>query len=407
MQPGTDADPLLLVIPAYDEKRVLALEQGPQPGRVVLVVNEPQGKPSEGNRDLIARYSGRSDVHVLDLTGADALAGGVGEARARGFAQVMEGLSSEQLRDTWIRTTDADVELPSDYWNRLEAPKGTAACIYPFTHDAPSLELQPHVDAYEASLRYYVLGLAYAGSPYAFHTVGSTLAIRTESYAQVRGFPKRQAGEDFYLLNKLAKVGVIERLDREPLRLSGRASHRVPFGTGPSVATSLRDCSDPWKRAAYHPIVFSVLRALLSDMAELVERREQDRDVVGAKLRQAVARENERVATVVVARLGSDGTLDAIVRASRERNRGADRLRAVHTHFDAFRTLKLIHALRDQALGTLPLIDALQSAAFLKAPISTVKLHDNVWLREAEAALPKRTGVVSCAKSARSHVQWS
>ena len=85
------------------------------------------------------------------------------------------------------------------------------------------------------SLRYYVLGLHDAGSPYAFHTVGSTLAIHGEYYAKVRGFPKRLAAEDFYILNKLAKTGVIVRPTREPLRIRHRESERAPFGTGPAV----------------------------------------------------------------------------------------------------------------------------------------------------------------------------
>ena len=48
--------------------------------------------------------------------------------------------------------------------------------------------------------------MKYARSPYAFHTIGSTMAVSANHYAKVRGFPKREAGEDFYLLNKLAKV---------------------------------------------------------------------------------------------------------------------------------------------------------------------------------------------------------
>ena len=67
------------------------------------------------------------------------------------------------------------------------------------------------------SLRYYVAGMKYARSHLThFHTIGSTMAVRASYYAKVRGFPKREAGEDFYLLNKLAKVGTVLELEASP-----------------------------------------------------------------------------------------------------------------------------------------------------------------------------------------------
>src|SRR5260370_15593309 len=111
-----------------------------------------------------------------------------------------------------------------------------AALIYPFWHRCESPpELADGMDRYELFLRSYVLGLADAGSPYAFHTLGSTVAVHTLAYAKVRGFPRRAAGEDFYLLNKLAKVGSIAQLDGAPLIIRGRRSHRLPFGTGAAL----------------------------------------------------------------------------------------------------------------------------------------------------------------------------
>src|SRR5690606_17786041 len=88
---------------------------------------------------------------------------------------------------------------------------------------------------YEISLRSYEYGLAYAGSPYAFQTLGSTLALNPAAYAKVRGFPKRLAGEDFYILNKLIKIGPIYLRNDRCLQIKDRPSQRVPFGTGTSV----------------------------------------------------------------------------------------------------------------------------------------------------------------------------
>ncbi len=107
--------------------------------------------------------------------------------------------------------------------------KNVAAGIYPFQHlPSPNQHLQLAQQLYDCSLNYYVDGQAWAGSPWAFHTIGSTLVINAEHYAIARGFPQREAGEDFYLLNKLGKIGKeISRLDSKPVALTTRQSDRV------------------------------------------------------------------------------------------------------------------------------------------------------------------------------------
>lgn len=395
--PSCDSQDRWVVIPAYDEHAVCALEHGLPRGKVLLVINEPIGRPSVRSAELAARYSERAEVEIVKLIGRQAIAKGVGEARSIGFARVMEKLTEGRAQTSWIRTTDADATLANDYWDAIDVRKNTAACLFPFVHVSPSKELAAHVEAYEASLRYYVLGLAYAGSPYSFHTVGSTLAIDSKAYRQVHGFPKRQAGEDFYLLNKLAKVGAIERLNREPVVLSGRASHRVPFGTGPSVAASLSRGEDPWTRSTYHPSAFEALRILLSSFAHLLEYRETAIARIELALLRALrgVRGLDSAAGVAVERLRHDGTIAALARAARERNQGHDRLRAIHTHFDAFRTLKLIHALRDECLGTVPLREALTMHPF-KCSLPKQVDRINRWLRELEEErLPIRTGLAA------------
>jgi hypothetical protein len=58
-------------------------------------------------------------------------------------------------------------------------------------------------------------------------------------------------------------------------------------------------------------------------------------------------------------------------------------LRAFHTWFDAFRTLKLIHALRDGGIPSLPYPEALAEAPFTGLTAAT---EDDVdWVRGALA----------------------
>ena len=107
-------------------------------------------------------------------------------------------------------------------------------------------------------------GLAWAGSPYAYQAMGSCIAVRPEAYAAVRGFPRKNAAEDFYVLDKLAKVGSIVA----PGRLAAPAR-------GTRLATACRSerarrspTSSTKKRALsgfrlYHPAVFAHLAAWL------------------------------------------------------------------------------------------------------------------------------------------------
>jgi hypothetical protein len=108
-------------------------------------------------------------------------------------------LHAEPPLSPWLHNTDADVILPNDYFAQTQpiAPDGNAAALYFFEHrfsDDPSLALAARL--YEISLRYYTLGLAWCGSPYAYQAMGSCLAIRPGAYARVHGFPERNATEN-------------------------------------------------------------------------------------------------------------------------------------------------------------------------------------------------------------------
>src|SRR5213594_3575687 len=87
------------------------------------------------------------------------------------------------------------------------------------------------IAAYELHLRYYVRALRYAGFPYAHHTIGSCMAVRADVYKKQGGMNKRQAGEDFYFLQKIIPLGHFTDLTETKVIPSSRPSDRVPFGT--------------------------------------------------------------------------------------------------------------------------------------------------------------------------------
>ena len=289
---------------------------------------------------------------------------GVGLARKIAADIALALWSEGNVAAPWIHCTDADVVLPADYFEAAAAADtrdSDAALLYPFQHiDATREALE-----YEISLRYYVAGLRFAGSPYAFHTIGSTLAVHSSAYARVRGFPKRLAGEDFYLLNKLAKLGAIRPLDGEPIRLSARASKRTPFGTGRALERARDRARDPAPLCVYHPDVFSDLGAWLQTLDALAEAGEvaDPSDLLAKQIgawpcadAQRLAAQLDEIGAWAAARIGVLRCRTPVTRAKH-----------LHGGFDAFRTLKLIHALRAGGLASIPLREALSKAPFVSA----------------------------------------
>jgi hypothetical protein len=88
---------------------------------------------------------------------------------------------------------------------------------------------------YELHLRYYLQCLLFSGFPYAYHTVGSALAVKAFEYVKAGGMNRRQAGEDFYFIQKLVPSPGYFNLTSTTVFPSPRVSTRVPFGTGTSI----------------------------------------------------------------------------------------------------------------------------------------------------------------------------
>lgn len=325
---------------------------------------------------------------------------GVGLARKIGADIALALWFEGCVASPWIHCTDADVGLPTDYFeattrgaskfsngssapdasNLLEASdapdsrvahgtSGTlgtsdapdAALLYPFRH----VEVTREALEYEISLRYYVAGLRFAGSPYAFHTIGSTVAVHATAYAQVRGFPKRLAAEDFYLLNKLAKVGAIRPLDGEPIQLSARSSNRTPFGTGRAIERAREGERDLAPLCVYHPHVFGYLGAWLGTLRALAEAGDaaDPGDLLAKQIGSWPTADLDRLR----AQLDACGAWAAARIGAKRCRTPATRAKHLHGGFDAFQTLKLIHTLRAGGLASIPLRDAISQAAFVTA----------------------------------------
>ena len=95
-----------------------------------------------------------------------------------------------------------------------------------------------------------------------------------EAYAAVRGMPKREAAEDFYLLNKIAKQGPVVRPRLDPIRIAQRTSTRVPFGTGAATGKISNQLREGTEFCMYCPESFSLLRDLLEALEDGISKGE-------------------------------------------------------------------------------------------------------------------------------------
>ena len=286
---------------------------------------------------------------------------GVGLARKIGCDLVCQLIATDIVKSPFIASTDADACLPDNYFTVqqiLSANKHSAGC-YNFVHYCADKTIHQATQTYETALRYYVAGLTYAKSAYAFFTIGSILIFNVNAYANVRGFPKKSAGEDFYLLNKLAKIGEVALLTDSTITLQARLSDRVPFGTGPAVQKILNLNEQALPYCYYHPAVFDELKMVNQAIVLLAEQLAQ-------------CSVNDKL-------VGVDTWLASLSSVSQQalKNIGFDSFISKHltdsttqfnkqwlVWFDAFKTLKFIHALRELTYPDVPLQTALANKSF-------------------------------------------
>ncbi|HET7541411.1 MAG TPA: hypothetical protein VFK05_16155 [Polyangiaceae bacterium] len=320
---------------------------------------------------------------------------GVGLARKLGGDLAAALWASGQLKSPLLASSDADVTLPADYFRELTAPEPvsqgspSAAWLWPYRHEPGG---DPAIDAatvlYEISLRYYVLGLASASSQYAYQSVGSTLCVSAPAYLSVRGVPKREAAEDFHLLNKLAKVGPLHRPRVSPIAIRARVSERVPFGTGRRSREIAEELASGEQFLLYSPEIFRALAAVLKGLDDFAESA----DV--AALTRAIELWVPDCAPSVQQVLTGLGAFAALASAATQAPRGAVLRRRIHTWFDSLRTLRFVHGLRDRCFPSVPFRTALAAAPFVSPPLAAGAEPRAICraLELSESALPLRVG---------------
>ncbi len=281
--------------------------------------------------------------------------GGVGLARKIGCDSVLAFLLGLKkpiaLDDIIIFSLDADTIVSSDYLETAGRELRRSGCtggVISFKHqEADSPESQAAIDEYEAFLNYYVACLRWAGSPYAFQTIGSCLCFTASGYVRANGFAaRRQAGEDFYFCMELAKTGAICEIQKTMVFPSARMSRRVPFGTGKRMAEAAINGRKPL--LAYDFRVFVCLRELLTAVST---HTNEGAPRIFAELTNHKTREF----------LESRGFPEIWGRFQRQYKTRDALLAAFHRWFDGFVTLKYIHWLTEKEWPKRPLAEIYQT----------------------------------------------
>ena len=247
--PGLGDYRICTVVPCYNENAFFgqmagslnaAAAQLDEECAILAVINYPEGADDSESLELLKRIN-ENEFSAPNLFAlyAPQLKGGVGEARKIGMDSFLQSLPLEKVCESIICSMDADTLVDLSYFKEVQAFFRTSSAggvVLGVRHrESGEVENEKAIRRYEAYLDRYVQQLKRCNSPYAFHTIGSAFAVRGEAYMKCGGMKVRQAGEDFYFLQELAKttgVGVIEKTLVFP---SPRISARTPFGTGQAV----------------------------------------------------------------------------------------------------------------------------------------------------------------------------
>lgn len=199
---------------------------------------------------------------------------GAGLARKIGMDAATAHFNLIDKSEGIIVTLDSDTLVMPNYFQAISewfnVPKRNGASIY-FEHPVKGsqfpVNIYDGIIKYELHLRYYMQALRYCGFPYSFHTMGSAMAMRAQAYARIGGMPRKQAGEDFYFLQKLIPLGGFGEINSTSVFPSPRPSDRVIFGTGAAIKKHMS--GDDYVESTYNFQAFLDLKDFLSKKQEL------------------------------------------------------------------------------------------------------------------------------------------
>ncbi|TVR82813.1 MAG: hypothetical protein EA409_03815 [Saprospirales bacterium] len=348
--PASDKDPLIIAIPCYAEEDpgliLSSLDECENPGMavvVILLINSPENPTSEvfslnqKAREYALQHSFSNLVVVpLHITHIPTRIAGVGLARKLAMDLAARWYSESGLGDRPILCCDMDCRVEKNYLVALDAffkhrPTVDAVSIY-FEHPVHEQQdelLRNAIIEYEIHLRYLISGQRWAGHPHAFHTVGSSMAVRAAGYLEQGGMNRRKAGEDFYFLHKFSRVGKLADCQDTTVFPAPRISDRVPFGTG----RALLEISEGRRWETIAPNAFLDLKSVIDRL----------KNSFGLEPGQLINQCPESFQTYSE----DSGFVNNFIRIRSNSASPATFLKNLFQWFDAFRVMKYTHHCRD------------------------------------------------------------
>lgn len=278
----------IVVIPVCDEPHIASLVETLRLQSdsnyklvVICVINDAESHPGKVKVQNAQTYSellqlsNAANAHcfrlnVMYTADLPRREQGVGQARKTAMDEAVRIYNHYHMPAGIIVSLDADCHVSNNYvqdvigWFRVHSAMGFATIR--FEHPTRGNEFNDAVykavAAYELHLRYFRLGLQYAGYPHAIHTIGSCFALRAQLYCKAGGMNRRQAGEDFYFLHKLTAISPFGHILDACVYPSPRVSCRVPFGTGPAIAETLKT----GQQLSYSTSLFEMLQRFYATM---------------------------------------------------------------------------------------------------------------------------------------------
>lgn len=228
----------------------------------------------ESNQKLLhlLRRETRFPLEILDFCspgkGWQGKNFGVGWARKVLFNRILAEADAEDL----LVSLDADTQFGPHYLSAvldsMRAKPQWLALSAPYYHELTGDELFDRaILRYELFMRNYALNMLAIGSPYAFTAIGSAIAARCGALRKIGGITPMKSGEDFYLVQKLRKMGMVGTYCSECVRPAARFSARVDFGTGPAM---MKGANGDWSSyPIYHRSLFQKVEETYQLIAQI------------------------------------------------------------------------------------------------------------------------------------------
>jgi glycosyltransferase involved in cell wall biosynthesis len=354
--PKSELD-LIIVIPAYKEREtIVSCLQSIQENslsnymvELIVVVNcrgddDPSIKQSSKETVILVQQEKERnsntnlDIHCIEVQFKNKKKGGVGLARKVGMDEAIRRFDMLKTAGL-IACLDADCSVESDYCEKIIHgfsinEKKAAASIY-FEHPLETIHPE-HITQYELHLRYFIDIQREIGLPFAYHTVGSSMAVRAEAYCKMGGMNVRKAGEDFYFLQKFIAVESCFEINDTTVYPSGRNSDRVPFGTGRAV-------SELEVSKVYHTYNLASFYRL-EPFIQLVKSYDLDKIYKGYK----------QLDSSLVSFLEKESFEEEMHSIFQHTTQKSTYLKRFFQWFNAFRFMKCIHHMRDASFPVRP-----------------------------------------------------